>query len=191
MNQKHGYLEVIPSNKEQFLENLDETAKNYYKTAWEFTEWFNKEVIDDIGTEDTNLLKITKDNGNSALQGVNSTFNDEKYEVIKDSITNNLIQAMYVYGRNSNNDFAMPKLTGEDWDTILNNVCFIAFMQGVPVGTTVYNNYAIVASSENREMVNEDSIYYINLDEAGNAVGSYHRIWCPELSGKSKIIRIS
>lgn len=59
----------------------------------------------------------------------------------------------------------MPELTGEDWDMILNNVCFIAFMQGIPVGMTTYNDYVIVASSENKEIASENLIYFVNEDE--------------------------
>lgn len=184
-----GYLEIVPKNKEEILADLlNDDAKNYYRNAWDFTEWFNG-IVDSVNDE-TKLLKIG--NNNSALPGVTSTFNDEKYEVIKDSITNNLIQAMYIYGRVSDHDFNMPKLTGDDWDTILNNACFIAFMQGIPVGTTVYNDYTIVTSSENKEVVNENLIYYLNIDNGGNSVAnaSYHRIWCPHLNANENIGRI-
>lgn len=178
-----GYLEAIPKNeneKNAFRESLaDDNARDYYDKAWEFTNWFNK-IINDIRTDETDKLKIS--DTNVALQGENSTFNDEKYEVIKSTITNNLIQAMENYSKHSSGDFKMPELTGTDWDTVLNNVCFIAFMQGVPVGTSTYNDYAIVSSSENKEMVNENSIYYINIDENGPVSnGSYHRIWCEHL----------
>lgn len=186
-----GYLEVVPADKNGFLANLDDTAKKYYEEAWNFTEWFNKDVIDDINTDETSVLKITRNNNNSALPDASpSTFNDEKYKVIMDSVTNNLIQSMYIYGRNTNNNFQMPKLTGDDWATILHNPCFIAFMQGVPVGTTIYNDYAIIPSSENKEIVSENLIYYINVDDNGNAVGAYHRAWCPELLASQKIIRL-
>lgn len=183
-----GYLEIEPNDKNAFLETLNEESRKYYIDAWSFTDWFNKQVIDDFNTEETKGLKITRSNGNNALPGENSSFNDEKYNVIKDSITNNLIQAMYVYGKNTNYDFEMPKLTGDDWNTILNNVCFIAFLQGVPVGTTIYNDYTIAVSTENKEFINENSLYYVNTDSNGNIVGSYHRPWCPELLGSSNIM---
>ena len=28
----------------------------------------------------------------------------------------------------------MPVLTSEDWESILNNVCMVTFMQGLPTG---------------------------------------------------------
>lgn len=182
-----GYLEVEPNNKDEFLKNLDENAKKYYNEAWEFTKWFNT-VVKEIENDPENgniadILQITRTNGNSALPKAETAFNSEKYDVIKNSITNNLIQAMYIYGRNADRDFQMPELTGDDWNIILNNTCFIAFMQGIPVGTTVYNDYTIAVSTENKESVSENTIYYMGED------GSYHRAWCPELKG-DKIIRL-
>lgn len=179
-----GYLEVIPKNENErnaFKESLaDDDARDYYDKAWEFTEWFNK-TIEEMKLEDK--LKISETN--LALQGEASEFNSEKYDIIKDTIINNLIQAMDNYSKHSAGDFRMPELTGEDWDLILNNPCFMAFMQGIPVGTTTYNDYAIVSSSENKEMVNENSIYYVNIDENGPITnGSYHRIWCMHLNAK-------
>ena len=185
-----GYLEVIPADKNGFLNGMDSAGRKYYEEAWDFTQWFNG-VIEDINIPETSGLKITRNNGNSAIPGAApSTFNDEKYKVIMDSVTNNLIQAMHVYGRNTDKDFEMPRLTGDDWNIILNNVCFIAFMQGLPVGTTVYNDYAIASSSENKEVATENLIYYINEDSNGNAIGAYHRIWCPHLLTNQKIMRI-
>lgn len=182
-----GYLEEILDDDKQTellkaLEN-NENAINYYKDAWEFTKWFN-DVVHDVGLD---RLKIS--DKNIALQGEASEFNSEKYEVIKSTITNNLIQAMENYSKHSSGDFKMPELTGTDWDTILNNVCFISFMQGVPVGTSTYNDYAIVSSSENKEIVNENSIYYIN-GSLESPEGSYHRIWCDKLDAEKNIVRI-
>ncbi len=157
-----GYLEA------------DNGTGSYYQDARNFTNWFNN-IVRTFPSSVRDALFI--DANNSPLPGDASDFNDEKVEVIKDSVTNNLVQAMYIYGKNTGNDFQMPELTALDWDTILNNTCFIAFMQGLPVGTTVYNDYVIAVSTENKETVNENDIYYIGDD------GSYHRIWCPHLTG--------
>ena len=168
-----GYLEI---DGEIDISELDNNAKKYYQDAYAFTNWYN-DIVVSMGL---NNLKIQ--NGakrNSALPGETSSFNDEKYEVIKNSITNNLSQAMYVYGRQTPQKFQMPELTGEDWDTVMNNVCLIAFMQGIPVGITEYNNYVIAISTENNDYVNEKSIYYINEGVPG---GFYHRIWCTHLN---------
>lgn len=157
-----GYLEIEPAEVEKInYYGTDETAKKYYEGAWAFTKKFN-DIIKDLDSSEANNLIIQKGIGtqkeNSALPDAISAFNDEKHEVIKDSINKNLIQAMHVYG------FEMPMLTEEDWDLILNNICFTAFMQGMPLGTSKYNNYTIAVSSENTEMVNPSDIYYVNRD---------------------------
>ena len=130
-----GYLEAIPSTeaeRQEFLNNLGEgeianNARQYYTNAWEFTRWFNN-TIDDVNIDEIRNLKIEDKatNKNLALPGETSAFNDEKYDVIKTSITKNLVQAMHAFG------YEMPELSGTDWDLVLNNVCLIAFMQGLP-----------------------------------------------------------
>jgi len=185
---KSGYLEIIPNELEEtgFINGLsDDTAKKYYNDAWEFTYWYNN-IVNNMNYEDKEKLMINSNN--SALPGETSKFNDEKYEVVRDRISSNLIPAMSIYG------YEMPKLTPSDWDLIYNNVCFIAFMQKMPIGTTVYNNYTIAISTENKETANANDIYFVNtkLDETGNEVasGSYHRIWCPHLEANDSSKKI-
>lgn len=183
---KTGYLEVpkIGNQRDLFLATLgDETSKKYYQDAWSFTEWFNeivKSIDYDYSTGDRIDLKsvLLINENNTALPDETSKFNDEKFDVIKNSIISNIVPAMGMYG------FEMPELTDSDWELIYNNVCFIAFMQDVPIGTTKYNNYVISISSENKEKTNENDIYFVNTkNEGGNEQieGSYHRIWCPHL----------
>ncbi len=180
------------------------SAYDYYVAAYEFTNWYNN-LMEDVKPkrvvkrEDTNapsgyreetkefenILKITKDN---PVQ--NSDFNDERIRVIQDKITNNLIQAMATYGKKSTAtattpEFNMPQFTVYDWDKILNNVCVVSFVQGLVTGTTTYNNYAIIPSTENEQHVSETDLYYIayqeNSDGTYETDGSYHRIGCPHL----------
>ncbi len=178
---RSGYLEIIPgreSDKNTFLANLDnETARKYYREAWNFTEWFNNIVKSNMPSETIELLAVedTITHHNSALPGAESRFNDERTAVIKNTITSNLIQSMNIYSKNTASNFQMPELTESEWDTVLNNVCFIAFLQGLPLGTTLYNGYTIAVSSENKEIVTADDLVFIGSD------GAYHRIWCPHL----------
>ncbi len=156
------------------------SAYDYYMSAYEFTTWYN-DVIEDAlkGLSAYDSLYIDKDN--SPLKGEASSFNSEKTEVIQSIITNNLLQAMEMYGRKTNKDFFMPELTALDWDTIMNNVCVIAFLQGFPLGTSTYNNYAIVPSTENEQYVSDKTIYYVGY--GGAADQSYHRLGCEYLKG--------
>lgn len=175
-----GHLEIIPvdSRKNAIIEENGgtEEVKKYYEDAWKFTKWFN-DKLDKLGTDEVKEMKIEEigTKKNSALPNEPSDFNSVKYDVIKNSITKNLIQSMYISG------YEMPELRGEDWDLILNNVCLIAFMQGIPIGTTRYNDYTIAVSTENKETVRGTDFFFIG--EGGQTDGRYHRIWCEYLKG--------
>lgn len=146
------------------------SAYDYYIAAYDFTNWYNK-LIQDVkprkdGKEYEETLYITKNNPTQ-----NSKFNDERIKVIQNKITDNLIQAMATYGKKSTgtgttSEFNMPQFTVYDWDKILNNVCVVSFVQGLMAGTTTYNNYVIIPSTENEQHVNETDLYYIAYDAA-------------------------
>jgi len=191
-----GYIVTEPNNT--FNNNVDVTenstsAYDYYKEAFEFTNWYNEQIIKPMFSITSNEYKaLYIDKNNVPLPGVQSSFNDEKNNVIEDSITKNLIQAMEIFSTYADVEFKMPKLTGEDWYTILNNVCVISFMQGIPCGTTVYNDYVIVPSTQNKQYINEKGIYYIGYNAIKNpegviigyeSNGTTHRIGCPHLDG--------
>ena len=53
----------------------------------------------------------------------------------------------------------MPKLSEEEWNKIENNVCMVTFLEGIPIGAKVYNNYCVVSNNTNQETVGNDSIY--------------------------------
>lgn len=164
---------TVETNAEQTEEAFD-----YYLKAYVFTKWFN-EVLDEINMPELNVLKVTSTN--QALPEKESAFNSEKEKVIKNSIESNLIQAMQAYKRKIGIDFRMPQLTVLDWEKITKNVCIISFIQGIPVGTTTYNNYFILPSSENKMTVNDQTLYYIGYGQ--DADGCYHRLGCDHLKG--------
>lgn len=105
---------------------------------------------------------------------------------------------MEMYKKRIGIDFEMPIFSALDWEKICNNVCVISFIQGLTVGTTTYNNYCILPSTENEQYVSEKNIYYIGYDKVKNADGrisyepadgSYHRLGCKHLQG-DLIVRI-
>ncbi len=162
----------------------DPDAINYYKEAYAFTEWFNDTVLRDFGTttDAYSNLYIDKEGKNSPLQGASSSFNDEKMDVIEKSINSNLFQAMNNYGKDIGIDFNVPMLTGKDWDKIFSNICIISFMQGVPVGTSIFNDYAIITSTDNSMYVDENTLYFTGSEDNHQI---YHRIGCSELKGET------
>ena len=162
------------------------SAYDYYRNAYDFTLWYNSVIEDALrGLPEYDLLYIDIDN--NPLPDEQTDFNSEKGRVIEETITSNLIQAMEMYSQKTTVDFAMPEFTGVDWDKITHNVCVISFLQGFPVGTTTYNNYVIVPSTENEQYVSETSLYYIGYGQGSD--GRYHRLACTHLQGET-IVRI-
>ena len=101
------------------------------------------------------------------------------------AIQDNLNTAIARYDQNSQAlgttaSFALPKLSDEDWEKMLTGVNMITFMQGIQVGTRVYNSYAIVTSTNNKQYISPNEIYYTDGDR-------YHRIHCEHLDS-NKIV---
>jgi len=173
-------------------------AIQYYKEARKFTEWITsnsfsgttKKIVDVVipqnAVKSDGIEKYNEFNGNTIKlldiklandpEDEMSDFQGHKREVMRLSIQSNLNNAIYAYNKHTVKDvnFRMPVLTQTDWDKILTNINVISFMQGMPVGTKVYSNYAIVTSTNNKQYVSTDSIYFVSKDE-------YHKIYCPQL----------
>lgn len=116
--------------------------------------------------------KIFDDNN---IEKSNSNFNRHRLEVIRYSIEKNLSIAIANYNNYSHvtTDFQMPKLKEYEWDSILNNVSVISFLQGLNIGGKVYNGYAIVNNNKNEEVVTEDSIY---IADGINNSNTYYKV---------------
>lgn len=105
-----------------------------------------------------------------------SIFNQHRIAVIKNAIETNLIAAINSYNSNAKSfDYAMPRLTEDDWEKVVNNVCMISFMQGMPIGTKYFNDYVVIPNDKNNEFVDNDALYLITND------GKYHLANCPYL----------
>lgn len=186
-----------------------DSAKQYYEKAKKFTEWVTDPANNlvklkdsdaikpdgteyvDLGFEDKYIFQFGNQNDPN---DDGSIFNNHRRDVIKASIQDNLSQAIASYNANSESmgtlaNFQMPKLSEEEWDQVLHNVCLITFMQGIQVGTKVFNDYAIVTSTKNKEYVSEEAIYYVNPEkQATEEVTYYHKIDCPYLDDNMKIV---
>ena len=156
-------------------------AMMYYYEALQFTELYNK-VVKNLSISDQKALVIDRDND---PEDENSLFMNEKINVMKDSITKNLNNAIYNYEGGISEFYELPQLTGEDWEKILNNISITAFLKDIPVGATSYNNYVVVNSTKNQKYNSAkaiDFIEYINDANTGlNSHGYYHKITCNDL----------
>jgi len=157
-------------------------------------------------------FKAVKSNSNlyddSATElGKDSVFNNHKLRIIRASIQYSLNLAMTTYNSNESygiiaagevrrgsvqrvGGYAMPVLQYEEWESITENPSVVAFMQGLRCGLKVFNDYAVVSSTNNELTVRPENIYYVaddgeyqsfNGGYLNNTDYYYHRINCPKL----------
>lgn len=149
----------------------NESAKAYYKKAYEFTKWFiEKAKISDK----VDYLKIDASND---PEDENSAFVQNKNKIIKTKMENVLNSSITAYANKTRNSYKMPKFNEEEWEKIYSNISIVALVQGMNLGFKTYNNYCIVSSTNNSEYVNPNLLYFTD----GN---SYHDIRCNEIKGK-------
>lgn len=132
----------------------DCSAINYYVENYFFNKWLNE--------------KLNIDN---VLSGKN--------KAIIDNINENLNLSIANYSANSKIEYKLPELTDEDWQRALSNISMITFLQGMKIGLKIYNNYAIVSSTENNEYVKPELLYYVFNEEEKEDV-YYHKYPCKE-----------
>lgn len=151
----------------------DYSAINYYVESYMFSIWAKS-------------LNIENENDEIIFAGnpenEESLFNQERREVIKETLISNLNQAITSYSSNSEGEYQLPVLSETDWDQILSNVSIVTFVQNIPIGMKYYNNYAIATSTVNKDYVDPNEIYL-------NATGDeyYHKPYCEKVSNKNII----
>ena len=162
----NAYLQQIETNT---------SALNYYQEAYKFSKWvqenlYNLSVSNNVsGVKDTGNGKIFK---NENIEYSSSNFNLHRKEVIRKSIESNLSAAIANFNgyTNSGTNFQMPKLNETEWEMLQNDVSIISFLQGLNLGTKLYNGYTVVTNSKTEEVVKEERIYITTND------GYYHSI---------------
>ena len=190
------------------------SAYEYYTKAKEFSEWLvnksglasvtQEEIVQndgwvgaktsdgqlylsvDTGTKGYIFDTTTTTTENDPLLS-SSTFNTHRLAVIRKSIETNLTTAIANYNKHSGLDgyeFVMPVMDEESWYRITNNVSLVSFMQGIPIGHKVFNNYSVVTNTTNEEVVNAQSVYLMVKNDDGNY--EYHQPGCKVLLDKQK-----
>ena len=200
--------------KYKHLEITDPDAKIYYIKAYYFSKWVQQylgtikesdavqnqgiqEVMatDDAGYYDELTSTTTQVFNFSDANDPSSELSDffvHKTSVIKNSIQQNLTAAISTFNEDRRVDvnweytYRMPVLNSSDWDNILNNVCMVAFMQGIYVGNNrTFNNYAIVKSTNNNTFVTPDNLCFTDEIGVDEEKGDYHKLDCPNLGKKT------
>ncbi len=190
---------------------INEEGKQYYKEAYDFTQWIKDNLIDlkasnavdekgetlkDVDEQGKNKFgtyKIFdfggKDSQEGSIEDADSNFNQHRLAVIRYSIEKNLSVAIANYNRYTTTisaNFQMPKLEEDEWTKIINNVSIISFLQGLNIGGKVYNGYSIITNTENEEVVRDDAIYLADLDDYGN----YYRVTDSTLNNNTDYIGV-
>ena len=95
-----------------------------------------------------------------------SNFNEHRLAVIRYAIEKNLSIAIKNYNKFNGSggtpvetDFQMPEFREQEWDQIQSNMTIITYLQGLPIGTKLYNGVSVVSNNVNSEVVTDNSIY--------------------------------
>ena len=159
------------------------TAFEYYKDAYEFTEWVNQNLngLSDTNIENKNttfkgynfvstgnIFEGTEKNysGTMNIQDSDSNFNRHRKDIIRATISTNLETAITGFSQYSaaGEEFLMPKITEDDWELLENDICIATFMQGIRVGGKVFNSYSVIPNNFNKEYADENDIYILKKD---------------------------
>ena len=157
---------------------------NYYKKAYDFTRWFNEKVGQYV--KDSNNVKFLNINADNDPENEKSAFVQHKRTVIKQKIEGVLNSSITAYSQRAlGRAYKMPKLKVEDWEKIYNNISMITFFQGKKIGLTNYNGYCVLNSTNNKEYVNPNLMYFIDgIDDTNHY---YHDIRCSQCESASTL----
>lgn len=183
VDQNLGDVELGETVVEQSIPDLD-TNGFAYETSHEGKIF----KIDTTGMTSTEAEKVRKAND---PETEDSLIAKHKRDIIKNSIQYNLNTAIATYNRSHNGvvtEYQLPVLKEDDWNSILNNVCMVSFMQGMPCGTQIFNDYAVVKSNNNNNTVTVENLYFtVDIGDEPNQTSKYHyhRIDCEHLDETS------
>lgn len=174
-----------------YAESLDNMTTDFNGNPISFTDWvvkYLKDITPDDArdTDGNKISDFASDIKNEKIFDISSTnnplksdsvFNEHRMNVIRKSIETNLMSALATFTNHTviGYEFSMPQLDETEWYKLENNVCMLTFLEGIPIGTKVYNNYCIVSNNTNQETVGNDSIYIIDSN------GEYHKPGCLKL----------
>ncbi len=150
------------------LSNLNHNQCEYYDTGTR-TENLKKSGITPLSEYGDSFNIFAGD-----MHLADSNFNKHRKAIIRYVIETNMSTAISGFSSSVNKNlkerdigyiqYIMPKISETDWDIIQNNVCAIAFLQGLKIGTKNYNGYSVVANMLTKEYIDENDIYILKND---------------------------
>ena len=167
--------EELVINKETINGEDNYDAIEYFKDAYDFSYWFLKEAkIQEKKKDGTTVTYLNIGNSNDP-ENENSAFVQHKRKIIKEKMEGVLNSTITAYSKRVwGQNYKMPKLSEEDLEKIYNNISVTTFFQGKRIGLTKYNGYCVLNSTNSREYVNPNLMYFIDN------TGYYHDIRCEE-----------
>ncbi len=189
--------------------NANRSAINYYIEAYKFSKWVQdnlgsiteQNAIDENGNtiefETNNTYEVDPDSNIRKYQKIfefNSTTNDpeksssifetHRRAIMRNRLETSLIASLANFNAESTSgyEYVLPKLTEEDWEKIYTEVCITTYMQGLPIGTKMYNNYCVISNNQNKEFISEGSIVILTKETVdGIDKYTYHKPNCKHL----------
>ena len=192
---KKGYLmQINPYNTNQGTGNeyagidigsetidgeVNTDGKKYHTMAFQFTYWFLYDSgLIDIEIDGVQPFKISSTND---PEDENSIFVKHKRKIIKNKIEGVLNSTITAYSeRTWGQIYKMPKLLEEDLEKIYSNISMLTFFQGKSIGLTKYNGYCVANSTNSKEYVNPNLMYFTDGIE-------YHDIRCDKCESVSNL----
>ena len=199
----NGVKQTAASVTEEQIENNDNAVK-YYEEAYNLKQFILSSKLKDLKASDAQLVtnqnsegttklvaseifgteeifaELTSNNpeNDTYIEEEDSLFNSHRMDVIKYTVERNLSVAISNFNNvtSSTYNFRMPELMPDEWDIVANNITMITFLQGLPIGSKIYNGYSVIANNRNKEMVADDDIYIVTQDDL-----TYHDIRDAEL----------
>lgn len=189
------------------IEITDYEAMEYYIKAYYFSKWVQKNLSDVEASSmqqqylglgemsdttklaytnfENDITKVFNIGSNNDPELEDSDYVQHKRNVIRNSIQYNLNVAISTFNDTYYNleiAYRLPVLSENDWNSVLNNVCMVSFMQGIPCGTEKFNSYSVVKSNNNNTSVSIENMYFVDKDQFNNSQTEYHMFDCPKLS---------
>lgn len=110
-------------------------------------------------------------------------FEDVRRTTITNAIQNDLQRVIGEHNKLANMYgvnyiFTLPTVEDEEWNNVIDDIGIVTFIQGIPIGSKRYNNYAFAGAR-----VLKAPIYYGEfVEKGGNTIWVYHRENCQTLT---------
>lgn len=149
--------EVSPSG--YGLKNLKVGDSVYYKDA-------SDDKLDSFKTFMDGETKIFDSGTTLGIESEASNFNAHRKSVIRQVVQTNLTAAIVGYkdSTKSDIDYIMPKISETDWENIENEICVISFLQGMSIGSKIFNSYKVVPNAYTTDYIGAEDIYLLKDD---------------------------